>query len=256
MDKLDRIRKLLGVSNKVAEKLVALGCQSEADLVAVDAAELLDGGLSTHVVLKIARAVTRAGGTVEFAKPNWSASQWQEFVEKLVSNKIVRWEEIAICLLGELNPPQVGTSTASNENIKKQFPPRKCMQAVMAWFYAQNGRCAICGTRVHIEVDHITSKEEFEKQGKSAAEADTLDNLQLLCKRCNVGKRPSHLMRGSSFHTTQSALMWILFALKPKNIEEFSDLCRRYGLTMASVRFQEAWAQAEWLKKAKKYPLD
>jgi hypothetical protein len=77
-----------------------------------------------------------------------------------------------------------------------------------------------------------------------------------LCKRCNVVKRESHLLGGLSFHTAQSALMWILLVKKPGTYDAFEALCRRAGLTMASIRFQEAWAMAEWLRRDGLYPLD
>ena len=41
--------------------------------------------------------------------------------------------------------------------------------------------CVKCGTSKHLEVDHIVSVVDG---GKTE-----LDNLQMLCKRCNVGKR-------------------------------------------------------------------
>ncbi|MBS3114722.1 HNH endonuclease [Candidatus Woesearchaeota archaeon] len=184
---------------------------------------------------------------------SWNDNKWREFIENLVSQGIVSWKDVVLNTLGELNPPQVGTSIASNENFKKQFPKRKTMKEVMKWFYNQNGKCVNCGTRINIEVDHFKSKDEFIKEGKSPDEADTLNNLQLLCKRCNVIKRESHKFGGLSFATAQATLMWIIFYHRPKTYEEFCDLCRRYGLTMASIRFQEAWAMAIWLKKDGKY---
>ena len=132
-------------------------------------------------------------------------------------------------------------------------PKRKCMQEVIKWFYDQDGKCANCGTRINLEADHIKSKDEFIKEGKSPDDADTLDNLQLLCKRCNVIKRETHKFGGLSFATAQATLMWIIFHHKPKTYDKFCELCRKYGLTMASVRFQEAWAMAIWLQKASKY---
>ena len=48
--------------------------------------------------------------------------------------------------------------------------------------------------------------------------------------------------------------MWLLFACKPKTYDDFKKMCREYGLTMADIRFQEAWALAEWLKRAGRYP--
>lgn len=55
----------------------------------------------------------------------WTQEKWRNFVEKLVGEQLVSWDEVAAVVLGELNPPQVGTSLASNKNIQKRYPPRK-----------------------------------------------------------------------------------------------------------------------------------
>jgi hypothetical protein len=47
--------------------------------------------------------------------------------------------------------------------------------------------------------------------------------------------------------------MWILFTQKPTTYQEFDKLCRAYGLTMANIRFEEAWAMAKWLQREDKY---
>jgi hypothetical protein len=47
--------------------------------------------------------------------------------------------------------------------------------------------------------------------------------------------------------------MWLLFTKQPSTYQEFKDLCRNYGLTMADIRFQEAWAMAKWLEREEKY---
>lgn len=49
--------------------------------------------------------------------------------------------------------------------------------------------------------------------------------------------------------------MWILFTKKPSTYQEFYQMCRDYGMTMASVRFEEAWAMAKWLEREGKYTI-
>ena len=83
--------------------------------------------------------------------------------------------------------------------------------------------------------------------------ANTLDNLTLQCRRCNVIKRPSHKQGGKTFLAAEAALMWILFTKRPSTYQEFERFCRAYGLTMANVRFEESWAMAKWLEKEGKY---
>ena len=52
-----------------------------------------------------------------------------------------------------------------------------------------------------------------------------------------------------------SELMWILFVKRPRTYQQFETLCREYGMTMANIRFQEAWAMAHWLKREKRYVI-
>jgi HNH endonuclease len=240
------------------EIIAAAGVDRDADLQTLSIPDALDRGMKWTQALRIIRFLVERGETPRFRGPSdeWVETRWQEFVGELVDQRLLTWEEVAIGVLGELNPPQVGTSLASKKNFQRHYPPRQTMRAVMSWFYGQNGTCSNCGRRLPIEVDHVIGKDEFIKQGRDPAEADHLDNLQLLCKRCNVIKRESHALGGLSFATAQAALMWILLAERPRTYEEFKKLCRMHGLTMADVRFQEAWAMAVWLAKAGIYELD
>lgn len=181
---------------------------------------------------------------------DWSDGDWQGLLEHLIDNGIVSYKEIAALVLGHLNPSQVGTSIASKKTFQAQYPPRKTMQAVYAWHNAQTGKCADCGTRLELQADHV---EPRELHGDAA---DRLDNLTLRCRRCNVVRRPSHKNGGKTFLTTESALMWILFVKGPATYQEYESLCREYGLTMANVRFHEAWAMAHWLQRDGLYTID
>ena len=86
--------------------------------------------------------------------------------------------------------------------------------------------------------------------------ADRLDNMLLRCRRCNVIRRPSHKHGGETFLTAEAALMWILLVKKPRTYEEFAKECRSYGMTMANIRFEEAWAMAMWLGRDGAYLID
>lgn len=69
-------------------------------------------------------------------------------------------------------------------------------------------------------------------------------------------RRPSHANGGKTFLTAESALMWLLLVKRPRTYEAFQDLCRDYGMTMANIRFEEAWAMAIWLARAGLYEID
>jgi len=80
--------------------------------------------------------------------------------------------------------------------------------------------------------------------------------MVMRCRRCNVIRRPSHSKGGLTFLTTESGLMWLLLVKRPRTYEAFQDLCREYGMTMANIRFEEAWAMARWLHRIGKYDID
>jgi hypothetical protein len=181
---------------------------------------------------------------------NWEESHWKSLLEYLLLKGFVSYKEIASLVLGHINPPQVGTSIASNISFQKNFPPRKTWENVRNWSYQQTGICADCGTRLELQADHIIPKEE---KGEAA---NTLDNMTYRCRRCNVIKRPSHKQGGLTFLTAEAGLMWVLLTKRPSSYEEFEKLCREYGMTMANIRFQEAWAMARWLAKIDAYSIN
>lgn len=183
------------------------------------------------------------------ADKDWTEDQWRYMLEYLVGTGIVKYEEIAALVLGHLNPSQVGTSVASKKTFQALFAKKKCWEAVRNWHFDQTGRCADCGTRLELQADHIVPKEQI------GDKADTLENLTLRCRRCNVIRRPSHKHGGETFLTTEAALMWILFTQKPRTYQEYENLCRSYGLTMANIRIEEAWAMAKWLQREGKYTI-
>jgi hypothetical protein len=243
----------LELSDLIKRKLKAAGYISLADFHGIHFPDIF-AILSFDQSKDLLKYLLSGRVDVGFSKPSWDEKQWHSFVEEMVARGIVDWKEIAMAVCGELNPPQVGTAIASNASFQKHFPPRETMKNVMAWLYTQNGKCSVCGTRLFLEADHIKSKQAYAEEGKDPEDADRLENLQLLCKRCNVIKRPSHTLGGISFAPAQSVLIWILLSEKPATRDDFYTLCRHHGLTMASVRFDEAWAFAEWLKKEGRYP--
>ena len=180
----------------------------------------------------------------------WSHTDWKAIIDWFVSSEILSYKEIGSLMLGHLNPSQVGTSIASKKTFQAHFPPRKTWAAVRQWHFNQQGRCKDCGTRLELQADHVIPREELGNK------ADRLENMTLRCRRCNVIRRPSHKLGGQTFLTAEAALMWILFVKRPKTYQDYSKLCRDYGLTMADIRFQEAWAMARWLARDGLYRID
>ncbi|WP_203654644.1 HNH endonuclease [Demequina activiva] len=184
------------------------------------------------------------------ADMDWAEGDWEQMLVYLVESGLVTYQEVAALVLGHLNPSQVGTSIASKKTFQAHYPPRKTMQAVLAWHINQEGVCVDCGTRLELQADHVETREEY------GDAADRLENMTLRCRRCNVIRRPSHANGGKTFLTTESALMWILLVKRPGTYLEYERLCRNYGLTMANIRFKEAWAMAHWLQRVGLYTID
>ena len=111
-------------------------------------------------------------------------------------------------------------------------------------------RDAICADLVELLATGETERAEL------VAAADRLDNMILRCRRCNVIRRPSHQHGGKTFLTAEAALMWLLLVKRPRTYEEYATLCRDYGLTMADIRFEEAWAMARWLQRIGSYAIN
>lgn len=215
--------------------------------VGVSVAEFVEGW---HEVAGLA---AKSGKVKADATPrsdrDWKENDWKNMLDGLVTTGIVSHKEIASLVLGHLNPSQVGTSIATKKTFQAHFPKRKCWEAVRAWHFKQSGKCIDCGTRLELQADHVNPRQ------KHGDKADRLENMTLRCRRCNVVRRPSHKKGGLTFLTSEAALMWILFTQRPKSYEQFEQLCRQYGLTMANIRFQEAWAMARWLARDGLYDM-
>lgn len=184
------------------------------------------------------------------ADTDWSEAHWRALIVWFLKSGLLSARELASLMLGHLNPSQVGTSIASKKTFQSHFPPRETMRAVISWHIRQKGKCADCGTRLELQADHVESRE------MKGDKADRLENMTLRCRRCNVIRRPSHKQGGKTFLTSEAALMWLLFVKRPRTYQAFERLCRGYGMTMANIRFQEAWAMARWLQREGRYKID
>ena len=185
----------------------------------------------------------------------WSTDEWRGLLDELIAVGLVTWKEIVVLALGQMNPPQVGTAIASSKSFQANFDRaagESLMSAVMRWFYAEAGTCAGCGTRLDLQADHVDPRQNYKNPG----EADRLDNLTLRCRRCNVIRRPSHVFGGVTHLSAEAALMWILLVIRPRTLLDFVRLCRLYGMTMADVRMQEAWAMAQWLSRDERFAYE
>lgn len=253
LEKSTPISDLGVLSNDASQRLIAAGYKALADFEGAffpKIHKLIGYGRSKPLLI----AIVSAGIEANFRKPDFSETDWRDFMTSIVEQGLVSWEDVASAVLAELNPPQVGTAVANA--VKHNYPKGKTMQEVWTWLYGLDGKCSVSGKRLFLEADHITPKDDFAKAGKDTQEADTLENFQLLTKRENVIKRSSHRLGGISFSNAASVLMFVILHHRPRNLPDFEKLCREYGLTMSGIRFQEAWAMAVWLAKDGLYEID
>ena len=101
------------------------------------------------------------------------------------------------------------------------------------------------------EANFISRRELIENKSERATNA-IQTNSTAVSRLSSCFKQNNYFYR-KTFLTAEAALMWILFTKKPSTYQEFAQLCREYGLTMASVRFEEAWAMAKWLERDGQY---
>jgi 5-methylcytosine-specific restriction endonuclease McrA len=186
---------------------------------------------------------------------DWNEDDWHNFIQDLIDRGLFNWEEVGGSVLSRLNTPQVGTSM-TNERFQRNHGKGKTWSAVREWAYEQQGVCVDCGTRLELQADHIRPKQDFKEKGEDPWDADHTGNMTLRCRRCNVIRRPSHKKGGLTRQPAAPALMWLLLTKRPSTYQEFDKICREYGLTMANIRFQEAWAVAHWLENVGLYRID
>lgn len=247
------LAELMGVDQSVISKIETrerridiVELYNYCNALQIPAAEVISRWESACETGQIDSSFVRA--TPELDR-DWTELDWRALLNWFVQSGLLTYKEITSLTLGHLNPSQVGTSIASKKTFQRHFPPRKCWQAVRSWHFDQNGRCIDCGTRLELQADHVETRADH------GDEADRLENMTLRCRRCNVIRRPSHKQGGLTFLTAEAALMWILFRWRPTRYQDFEKLCREYGMTMANIRFQEAWAMARWLEKDGLYSI-
>src|SRR5438067_523728 len=122
--------------------------------------------------------------TIAISDREWPEERWRDLLVDLVGRGLVTWQHITALVLGHLNPPQVGTSLASNARVQAFYMKGRTWQAVKKWFYEQAGACTDCGTLLELQAHHVIPREQ-----KGKLKKDRLENFQLLCRRCNVIKR-------------------------------------------------------------------
>lgn len=218
-----------------------------------------DGGHDAEAIkIEADEPVITADEAFGFQDRSWTNDQWRGLLERLIDAGFFTWQDVATLALGQANPPQVGTSIASKETFQRNHPRtadgKSTMQQVFEWLYEQAGTCVEpgCGTRLDLQADHVNPIEEAVDD---PAAVDELTNLVLRCRRHNVIRRKSHKLGGKTYLTAEAALMWILLVIRPRTRIDFIRMCRLYGMTMADVRMDEAWAMAVWLHRDGLYDI-
>ena len=68
----------------------------------------MDRGIGWSGIKTIIARLVDTERNFSFQKPDdtWTEKRWELFIKELVALNIISWKEIAVCVLGELNPPK------------------------------------------------------------------------------------------------------------------------------------------------------
>lgn len=105
------------------------------------------------------RNLAMPGDIIAHHVPGEEAVQRKRELEKIVTQELIDSGELF------------------GEQPKRPPIPREVVDAV---YKRDGGRCVYCGSTENLQLDHIIP---FSKGG-----ATTIENLQLLCQKCNLGK--------------------------------------------------------------------
>ncbi len=165
----------------------------------------------------------------------------EEIITNLVEEDILDWTTIAKEMLQSLQPPQTATHVPQLDGLRERYERGNRWAPSRRWMYSQYGPCENCGKITSINHDHIVERDIL------GDEADRLENLRFLCRRCNQSR---HWENGNILDLgTAAAVMYLLFTQKPKTVKELEKMGRQVGLTQSNQRFEETWAFAMYLHR-------
>mgnify|MGYP001223135129 CR=1 FL=1 len=160
----------------------------------------------------------------------WTEEQWKESVSSMRETFSISWKEIAETLMREVAPNNQIRSYCTRTDFKAQFPEGTNLSGEMyAWFRRQEDKCATedCENVLGLQIEHITEV--------SDGGTDHPDNLQLMCRGCNIKKnlKKKTLVRGSYIDAplTNSAMaVWLLLANHSKGPLTYKDFRKLFNL--------------------------
>lgn len=165
----------------------------------------------------------------------------EEIIKNLLDEGILDWTTIAKEMLQSLQPPQTATHVPQLDGHRERYERGNRWAPSRRWMYSQYGPCESCGKITSINHDHIVERDIL------GNEADRLENLRFLCRRCNQSR---HWEKGNVLDLgTAAAVMYLLFTQEPKTVKELEKMGRQVGLTQSNQRFEETWAFAMYLHR-------
>lgn len=109
-----------------------------------------------------------------------------------MENLFVFYSDLSVDKKFRFNVDEITITKVLNENSYKAF--RKASTSYVNRVYVRkhilekfNNQCSFCGSTHMLEIDHIISVKESFLNGQYVA-CNTLENLRLLCKSCNLKK--------------------------------------------------------------------
>ena len=94
-----------------------------------------------------------------------------------------RWQTIR-----NINSDNLKIRYKALRNASSNFIARKDVKEYIKAKYQNN--CCICGSREHLQIDHVVSVLQFAQKRLPYKDLNKEDNLALLCRSCNAAKEP------------------------------------------------------------------
>lgn len=121
--------------------------------------------------------IFRVGDIVASINPKISVEQFEEMFERECIAKKIKEKYRKRQLEKIIRQELIDSGELFGEQPKRPPIPREIVDAV---YKRDGGRCVYCGATQNLQLDHIIP---FSKGG-----ATTLENMQLLCQKCNIEK--------------------------------------------------------------------
>lgn len=174
----------------------------------------------------------------------WDRNHHMALIEFAIDMGYTTGEEASRAVLESISPPYCLTNVMGRAGgaLRKRYGKGKVFGVLKEWYYKQDGKCAQCGTRLHLSLDHIVP-------ARLGEHTQDVNNWALVCSWCNAKRRKYHKKQNKNRWSPRYTGMWVLMSKKPADRTEFIKHCRMMGIAPNSdALLDQIWAFHEWNK--------